>query len=316
MIDVILLVAGFVLLIKGADLLVSGSQAIAVRLGVSSLVVGMTIVAFGTSLPEMVVTFASTYRGSADLAIGNILGSNIANVLLVLGVAAIIRPLPVHEQTVVSEVPFSLAAALLVGFLANAALFTAASELTISRLDGGILLFFFMLFMVYVYKVSRGDWPQQAEAGSGNTMRSIIYIVAGIAGLYVGGTWVVAGAVGIATMLGISEALIGLTVVAIGTSTPELIASAVAAYRRQPDIAVGNVVGSNIFNLLWVLGLTASFKEMPFATVSNVDVTVVIGSSALILLALIAGRSNTIMRSHGVLFVVLYALYLAYAVLR
>ena len=316
MIDVMLLVAGFVLLIKGADLLVSGSQAIAIRLGLSSLVVGMTIVAFGTSLPEMVVTFASSYRGSADLAIGNVLGSNIANVLLVLGVAAIIRPLPVHEQTVVSEVPFSLAAALLVGFLANAALFTAGSELTISRLDGGILLFFFMLFMVYVYKVSRGDWPQQGAVVAGSTPRSIIYIVAGIAGLYIGGRWVVSGAIGIATMLGISEALIGLTVVAIGTSTPELIASAVAAYRRQPDIAVGNVVGSNIFNLLWVLGLTASFKEMPFATVSNVDVTVVIGSSALILLALIAGRSNTIMRSHGVLFVVLYALYLAYAVVR
>jgi len=303
-------------LILGSDFLVSGSASIAARLGISSLVIGLTIVSFGTSLPEMLVTMVAGFRNNADLAIANLIGSNIANVLLVLGVAAIVRPLPVHDQTVVSEIPFSLTAALLVGFLANAALFSDVPELSISQLDGFILLFFFLLFMLYVYKVSReSDQSRPAEARL-STGRAIVYIVIGITGLYFGGDWVVDGAVGLATIFGVDDALIGLTVVAIGTSSPELVASAVAAYRNQTDIAVGNVVGSNIFNLLWVLGFTASFVELPFTIVSNTDLVMVIVSSSLIILALVTGRKNAIMRSHGVVFVLLYALYIAYVVTR
>jgi len=303
-------------LILGSDFLVSGSASIAARLGISSLVIGLTIVSFGTSLPEMLVTMVAGFRNNADLAIANLIGSNIANVLLVLGVAAIVRPLPVHDQTVVSEIPFSLTAALLVGFLANAALFSDVPELSISQLDGFILLFFFLLFMLYVYKVSReSDHGAPAEARL-STGRAIVYIVLGVTGLYFGGDWVVDGAVGLATIFGVDDALIGLTVVAIGTSSPELVASAVAAYRNQTDIAVGNVVGSNIFNLLWVLGFTASFVELPFTIVSNTDLVMVIVSSSLIILALVTGRRNAIMRSHGVVFVLLYALYIAYVVTR
>ena len=264
----------------------------------------------------MLVTMVAGFRNNADLAIANLIGSNIANVLLVLGVAAIVRPLPVHNQTVVSEIPFSLTAALLVGFLANAALFSDVPELSISQLDGFILLFFFLLFMLYVYKVSReSDQNAPAEARL-STGRSIVYIVVGVAGLYFGGDWVVDGAVGLATIFGVDDALIGLTVVAVGTSSPELVASAVAAYRNQTDIAVGNVVGSNIFNLLWVLGFTASFVELPFTMVSNSDLVMVIVSSSLIILALVTGRRNAIMRSHGVVFVLLYALYICYVVTR
>jgi len=258
------------------------------------------------------------FQGNADLAIANLIGSNIANVLLVLGVAAIIRPLPVLDSTVVSEIPFSLTAALLVGFLANAALFSDYSELSVSQLDGSILLFFFVLFLLYVYKIGRdnhGGQDGQTLPTHGN-IRSVVYIALGIAGLYWGGEWVVGGAVSIATILGVDDALIGLTVVAVGTSSPELVASVVAAYRGQTDMAVGNVVGSNIFNLLWVLGLTASFIELPFDVVSNSDLVMVIASSALIILAMVSGRKNTIMRSHGVLFVALYAVYLAYVVVR
>ena len=225
--------------------------------------------------------------------------------------------LPVHDSTVVSEIPFSLTAALLVGFLANAALFSPFPELSISRLDGGILLFFFALFMLYVYKVSREKGAADNEEGSElHVSRALVYIVGGIVGLYLGGGWVVDGAIGIAQGLGVDDALIGLTIIAVGTSSPELVASAVAANRNQSDIAVGNVVGSNIFNLLWVLGLTSSLVELPFEVISNTDLVMVISSSALILVALAISRNNTIMRSHGVVFVSLYVAYLLYVIGR
>jgi len=315
-IDAALLLVGFIVLIKGADLLVSGAASIAARLGIPSLIVGLTIVSFGTSMPELLVTMVAGIQGKSGLAVGNVLGSNIANVLLVLGVAAVIRPLKVRDSTVVSEIPFSLTAALLVGFLANAALFADRRELTIDSLDGLILLLFFGLFMVYVYRVSRGQREDTAAAPQHSYARSTAFVIAGTVGLYFGGDWVVRGAVGIATTFGVSDALIGLTVVAVGTSTPELIASAVAAWRNHPDIAVGNVVGSNIFNLLWILGLTASIAELPFELISNSDLAIVIGSSSLILLALIVGRSNTIMRWHGVVFVILYVIYVSYVITR
>ncbi|WP_405243702.1 calcium/sodium antiporter [Lentisalinibacter salinarum] len=317
MYDSFVLLVGLVVLIKSADFLVAGASSIAARVGISSLVVGLTIVSFGTSLPEMLVTMVSGLRNNADLAIANVIGSNIANVLLVMGVAAIVRPLRVQDSTVVSEIPFSLTAALLVGFLANAALFSPVHELSISRLDGGILLFFFVLFMLYVYKMSREQAAEAAEASDVlGTTRASIYIVGGIVGLYFGGGWVVDGAVGIAQWLGVDDALIGLTVIAIGTSSPELVASAVAAYRNQSDIAVGNVVGSNIFNLLWVLGLTSSVVELPFEVISNTDLVMVIASSAMIIIALAITRNNTILRSHGIAFVTLYAAYLVYVLSR
>ena len=311
------MLGGLLVLVKGADLLVSGASSIAGRLGISTLVIGLTVVSFGTSLPEMLVTLVSGLRHNSDLAIANVIGSNIANVLLVLGIAAVIRPLPVKNSTVVSEIPFSLTAALLVGFLANAALFSSHHKLSISRLDGGILLFFFALFILYVYKISResadlsGDNPKDLP-----TSRSALYIVLGVVGLYLGGGWVVDGTVGIARDLNVDDALIGLTVVAIGTSSPEIVASAVAAYRNQTDIAVGNVVGSNIFNLLWVLGFTSSLVELPFEVVNNTDLVMVICSSALIILALVASRNNSILRSHGVVFIALYAGYLVYVINR
>jgi len=318
MLGLIQLVAGLALLIKGADLLVQGSSAIAGRLGVSPLIVGLTIVSFGTSLPELLVTLVAGLRDKPDLAIASVIGSNIANVLLILGVAAMVRPLPVRDSTVVSEIPFSLTAALLVGFLANAALFSGVKALTISRLDGAILLFFFALFMLYILRMSRQDrlLRQQDGLPEMSTARSAAYVAVGVVGLYFGGDWTVKGAVDIAALLGIDDAVIGLTVIAFGTSSPELITSAVAAYRHQPELAVGNVVGSNIFNLLWILGLSASVVELPFTVVSNTDLMVVIGSGALIFVALLTSPDNRILRYHGVIFVSLYVAYLYYVVQR
>lgn len=315
--DIVILILGLAVLIKSADFLVHGGASIARNFGVSPLVIGLTVISFGTSLPELLVTMISGLRNNADLAVANLIGSNIANVLLVLGVAAIIRPLPVHDSTVVSEIPFSLIAALLVGFLANAALFSSYPELSISRLDGGILLFFFFLFMLYIYKVSREKSQGYDEAiATVSGGRAAAYIIGGVAGLVLGGHWVVDGAVGMASMLGVSDALIGLTIVAIGTSAPELVASVIAAYRNHTDIAVGNAVGSNIFNLLLVLGLTASVVELPFSVINNADIVMVIVSSSLVILAMVSSRKNSINRIHGVLFVILYAAYLIYVIQR
>jgi cation:H+ antiporter len=317
MIDALLLVAGLALLLKGADFLVDGASEVAERLGISQLVIGLTVVAFGTSMPEVVVTIISGSQGHPDLAIGNILGSNIANILLVLGVAAIIRPLPVSDSTVVSEIPFSLTAALLVGFLANAALFSAHHELSISHIDGGILLFFFFLFGIYIYNITRGRVPQSPTHPDRKPLLiPLIKLVGGLVALWLGGQWVVDSAVNLARAIGISDSLIGLTIVAIGTSLPELMASAVAAYRNQPDIAVGNVVGSNIFNLLWVLGIASTVTELPFEVVSNADLVMVIVASTLLLLALVSSRATCVLRVHGVIFVITYGFYLSYLIRR
>lgn len=315
--DALLVLVGFVFLVKGADLLVRGSSFLAARAGVSSLVIGLTIVSFGTSLPEMLVSLLSGLRGNADLAVANVLGSNVANILLVLGLAAVLRPLPVEESTVVSEIPFSLSAALLVGFLANAALFSTYHELSISRLDGVILLFFFLLFLLYVYKISLSARRGEARVVDGSSVRGAAGRVGlGIVGLYLGGRWVVDGAVGLAQWWGVDDALIGLTIVAVGTSSPEIFASVVAAYRNEPGIAVGNVVGSNIFNLLWILGLTSSIVELPFEVISNTDLVMVIAASALLILVVVSSRSRTIARWHGILFLLIYLGYVAHAIRR
>jgi len=315
-------IAGFVLILKGADLLVSGASSIAARYKIPELVVGLTIVSFGTSMPELSVSILASLEGHTDLAIGNILGSNIANILLVLGVTAIIAPLPVKSTTVLSEIPFSLTAALLVGFLANAALFSPpTTALSLSRLDGVFLLFFLALFMGYIVKMTQSGYEAAgAEASqtppSESLIRPIVYVLLGMTGLYLGGEWVVYGAIGIASKMGLSESLVALTIVAIGTSLPELLTSAVAAYKKSTDIAIGNVVGSNIFNLLWVLGASAVVTELPFDHISNTDLVMVIFSSALLLLALEIGRKSVIDRWKGVGFVCIYFSYLVYLVQR
>lgn len=313
----VLFVVGFVVLIKGADLLVDGASSIGKRLGWPSIVIGLTIVSFGTSLPELLVNIFASFSGSSELAIGNVLGSNVANILLILGVSALITPLPINKNTYFSEVPFSLIATLLVGFLANVTLFNQVAPNApqyISRYDGVVLLFFFVMFLGYVYVVSKqnDEELQEGDIRMMSTGMSVIYILIGMVGLYFGGNWVVEGAISMATSFGMSESLVGLTIVALGTSLPELATSITAALKKNTDIAVGNAVGSNIFNLLWILGISAVIKPLEFQVVSNDDIFMIIIASTMLILAVIIGKRTVISRWEGLWFVLAYISYMIF----
>ncbi|MFT5618441.1 MAG: cation:H+ antiporter [Arenicella sp.] len=322
MLDYILFLVGFLFLVKGADLLVDGASAIAKNFKISDFIIGLTIVSLGTSTPELVVNVLASLEGSSEIAVGNIIGSNIANILLILGISAIIFPLPIKTNTILSEIPFSLTATILVGYVANATLFDA-EKMSISRSDGFILLFFFFLFMSYIYKIAKAemnsennDEAEKENVKKTNIGKAVLFITLGIVALFFGGKWVVDGAIAIAESFGISKNFIGLTIVAVGTSLPELVTSATAAYKKNTDIAVGNVIGSNIFNLLWILGISASIRPLPFMGISNEDLMILVGASSLIILTMATGKKNSIDRWEGIIFVFLYVAYIGYLVIR
>jgi cation:H+ antiporter len=311
---------GFVLLIKGADLLVEGASALATRLGVSALVIGLTIVAFGTSAPELIVNLLASVNGNTDIAIGNILGSNIVNIFIILGVSAVIYPLSVGRGTVWKEIPFALLAVVVLAFLAMDAVFSGDTTSILSRGDGLVLIAFFVIFLYYIWgltKTEAGTSPVAAETpltlGYG---RSTLMIILGLGGLVIGGKWIVDGAVVFATALGVSQALIGLTVVAIGTSLPELATSITAALKRNVDIAVGNVVGSNIFNIFWILGISAFITPLPFSALLTTDVVVTVVATLALFMALFVGRRHTLERWQGVVFILAYVAYIIFLIGR
>lgn len=315
--SILLLLLGFVLLIKGADFLVEGASSIARKWGISPLVIGLTIVAFGTSAPELIVSVLSSLKGSTEIAVGNVLGSNIANVLLILGVAAFICPLKVTKGTVWKEIPLSVLALAVLGVMGNDLWVDGASSSVISRSDGLILLAFFLIFLYYTFGISKvqGEEPQEPTEKQ-SFLKSALMVLLGLTGLGLGGTWVVSGATEIATFLGLSERVVGLTIVAVGTSLPELFTSAVAAHKKQTDIAIGNVVGSNIFNVFFVLGVSATITPLPFSTGLNIDALVAFGASALLFTFMFLGKKHHLVRREGFLFILLYVLYVSYLVLR
>ena len=257
----IFLIAGFAFLVKGADFLVDGASSIAKKFGISALVIGLTIVAFGTSAPELIVNIFASIQGNTDIAIGNILGSNIANILLILGISAMIYPLAVGKGTVWKEIPLGLLAIIVVAIMANDRLIDGGGFSGLTRIDGFILISFFIIFLYYTFGISKAQGTGEPEESNRiheySFFRSGIMVVAGLAGLTLGGKWIVDSAVVIAEQIGLSQAVIGLTIVAIGTSLPELATSAIAAFKKNTDIAVGNIVGSNIFNVFWILGISA-----------------------------------------------------------
>jgi cation:H+ antiporter len=308
------LILGFVFLIKGADLLVDGSASIARLAGIRELVIGLTIVSFGTSAPELLVNVVASLNGSSELAVGNVLGSNIANIFLILGVAAVIYPLKVHTNTTYKEIPFQLLAALVIIFLAFDYWFNPGGFNGLQLGDGLVLLGFFLVFMYYVYSISKGEEAVKSEVAGMSLGRSVLYLLVGIGGLGYGSHLIVEHSTSIATIAGVSERMIGLSVVAIGTSLPELAASAMAAYKRNTDLAIGNVVGSNIFNIFWIFGLSAVINPIAVQETSLVDFLLNIAASMLLFGVLFVGKKHEIERSQGGLFLIIYISYIAFLV--
>jgi len=316
MLFILLTALGFGFVILGAHFLVNGACSLAKKLGVSELVIGLTVVAFGTSLPELFVNIIASIQGNTDIALGNILGSNIANIFLILGFSGIIFPLAVTKGTVWKEIPLSLLAAILVGILANDYLIDAGNISALTRIDGLVLISFFIIFLFYSVSIAKEvpSIKEQIPTKLYGTMRILISIVAGLFGLILGSRWVVTGASGFAQMLGVSQSLIGLTIVAVGTSLPELATSAMAAYKKNPDIAVGNVVGSNIFNIFFILGVSSIIRPITFKAKSNIDVGVVIIASLLLFLWMFTGKKRMLDRWESVVFLVLYLSYICFLI--
>lgn len=315
MLTYILFVVGFVLLISGANLLVEGSASIAKKLNISSIVIGLTIVAFGTSAPELIVNIFASVQGNTEIAIGNILGSNIVNILLILGISSIIYPLATKENTVWKEIPLSLLAAILVGVMVNDTLIDGGTFSGLTRIDGIVFIAFFIIFLYYTFGISKVSGENtDLEIKEMSYMKSSLYIVGGLLGLVFGGKWIVDGAIKIAEGFNVSQSLIGLTVVAIGTSLPELATSAVAAYKKQSDIAIGNVVGSNIFNIFWILGFSAVINPLPFSKDSVIDIIMTIVASLILFLIMFIGKKHTVERWQGVIMILIYIGYVAYLI--
>jgi len=314
----IFFIVGLLLVVKGADFLVDGASALARKLHISELVIGLTIVAFGTSMPELTVNIFASVSGATEIAIGNILGSNIANILLILGISALIYPLVVTSGTIWKEIPLSLLAAVIVGLMANDIFIDGGSSSALTRIDGFILISFFLIFLYYTFSIARVATGNEssAQAKPRTTTTAVVFIMVGLGLLILGGKLVVDGAIQLATALGVSSTLIGLTVVAVGTSLPELATSAVAAYRKNADIAVGNVVGSNIFNIFWILGLSAVINPLPFQPASNFDLGVGVLASLVLFACMFFGKRHILERWQGAVLLGGYVLYTAVLVIR
>ena len=306
------LVVGLVLLVKGADWLVDGASKLAKRLGVTDLVIGLTIVAFGTSMPEFVVNMVSVADGATDLAITNILGSNIFNTLVILGCSALVCPLVAQRSTIRLDIPMNIVAGVLV--LVFVFISSPMEPKGLSRIEGLALLVVFAAFLVYTFYTAKADATTTTESTPFPLWKCVVLILAGLVGLVVGGEMIVKTAVAIARYCGVAEAVIGLTIVALGTSLPELATSVVAAFKHNNDIAIGNVVGSNIFNVFFILGTSAIIKHLPVYPGIEIDAALV-AVSALAVWLLLCNKNRSINRWGGALLLVLYAGYLTYRLL-
>lgn len=318
--NIIFLIIGFILLIKGADKMVDGSASVAKKLGLSTMMIGLTVVAFGTSMPELIVNIFSSLQGSSDIGMGNIIGSNISNILLILGVSAVIIDLEVNSSIVKKQIPFSILAVVALFILSNGAMFDGLSN-GLSRAGGLILMLFFSIFLYYTISIARENKhdikkSQMEKVEEIKTSLSIIYIVGGIIALFVGGKLIVDSATDIAKIFGLSDVFIGLTIVALGTSLPELAASLSAVKKNHTDMAIGNVIGSNIFNILWVLALSAIIHPIALNPIVNFDLIYLIGASILLFPLIFIGKKYSISRREGIILIAFYIFYISYISFR
>lgn len=311
LIQILILIAGLALIVVGADILVDGSSSIAKRAGISDFVIGLTIVGMGTSAPEMVVSMIGAIKGSADVSIGNVIGSNIFNTLLIAGLTVLILPMAITKENKRQDIPFNILVVVLLIILGmNGTLFGAGSD-TLSRMDGIILLLIFAMFMYFSFRNGKESTEDVGDPKFGTGV-SVLMIMGGLAGLILGGNLFVNSATDIAHRLNISEKFIALTILAGGTSLPELATCVVAAAKKNPSLALGNVIGSNLFNILLILGGSAVIRPLSFASINYVDLGVLLLSSLLLLLSAWTGRNNKVDRFDGALFLLFFAGYFTY----
>ncbi|MEY8686087.1 calcium/sodium antiporter [Bacteroides sp. AN502(2024)] len=317
--NILLLIGGLILILLGANGLTDGAASVAKRFRIPPIVIGLTIVAFGTSAPELTVSVSSALKGSADIAIGNVMGSNIFNTLMIVGCTALFAPIVTTRNTLRKEIPLCILSSIVLLICANDVFLDRASENILNRADGLLLLCFFAIFMGYTFAIAskpatteQTEHPvieEETEIKSLPWWKSILYIIGGLAALIYGGQMFVDGATGIARNLGVSESIIGLTLVAGGTSLPELATSIVAALKKNPEIAIGNVIGSNLFNIFFVLGCSASITPLHLCGITNFDLFTLVGSGVLLWLFGLFFAKRTITRVEGGIMILCYVAY-------
>lgn len=310
MLDILLLIVGLGLILGGANYLTDGASALAQRLRMPDFLIGLTIVAIGTSMPEMVVSVMSAINGQPDMSIGNVVGSNLFNVLVILGVCAAIRPLSFSKNTVLLDIPFGVAAAFLLMVMALDTVFEFGPVNSLSRVDGIIMLCLYIGLMIYTIRVAE----RPAEGDSTEKPMAVwlmaVMIIGGLCGLIFGGNLFLDSATNIARSLGVSESVIAITLVAGGTSLPELASSVVSLIKGKADMALGNVIGSNIANILLILGLSATITPLSLGGITPFDLMMVVLSAMLVFATSITFRRNRLDRPEGVIFLVIYTLYI------
>lgn len=317
LLNIVLLLIGFVVLIIGADKLVDSASSLAARIGIPNIVIGLTVVAFGTSAPELVVNVFAALEGSPEMVLGNVIGSNLFNVMAILGICAVIYPLTVKSNTTWIEIPLSFLAALAVYIMAADVFLDGGTVNFLSRSDALTLLMFFCIFLVYNLMVSKNnknlnEEEEEYETEKYSVGKGILFLILGLAGLVLGGKLIVDNAVSIAEVIGLSERVIGLTIVSIGTSLPELATSIVAVRKKNVDIAIGNVVGSNIFNIFLVLGVSATITPIEINPNSFPDIILNILVGILLFLFIFVGKKGRLDRWQGFIFLGGYIAYIVY----
>ena len=305
----IVTIIGFIMLIKGADFLVDGASSLAKKFQVSELAIGLTIIAFGTSAPELIVNIFAATGEHDGITFGNIIGSNIFNILMVLGVSGMLAPIVVRKNTILKEMPFMLISAIIAFFL-------AWQGQVLSRIDGIILISVLMIFFVYIFGILKMNPMEGDDIKIFSTWQTILLILIGTMGLFVGGKLVVDNSVQIAKLLNVSEKLIGLTIVALGTSLPELVTSVVAVKKGRFDMAIGNVIGSNIFNLLLVLGVTSLICPVRYQPQLNFDFSILLAVTILLFVSMVVGKKHRINKIEAFSFIVIYIGFIAYLINR
>ncbi|MFP4048266.1 MAG: calcium/sodium antiporter [Bacteroidales bacterium] len=310
LISLIFIAAGILLLVKGADWFVKGSSALAKRINMSELAIGLTVVAFGTSAPELIVNVFAAAENHPEIVLANVLGSNNINLFIILGAAGVIAPLQVQSSTAWKEIPFSIFVIFILLIFTND--WFISSEITkISRIEGALLLVLFILFLLYVYKqLAHDPHSQKYEGNTFSLLKTWSLIIVGLAALIAGGKIIVSNAVDLARHLQISEKIIGITIIALGTSLPELATSVVAAFKRNTDIAVGNIIGSNIFNLLLVIPVSALIRPINFSKDFNTDIYILAGGTLFLFLAMYTGKIKRLDRWEASILLVFYVGYM------